>query len=209
MDTKSYCVYSHTNKTNGKIYIGLTGLEPDERWRNGNGYHSETYFRNAIDKYGWNNFEHKIIKKNLTKDEAAYWEKYYISFYNSTNRNYGYNISSGGEAGGGHPQTEEARKKIGENGYHYGFLGKKHSDETKKKMSESRMGHATSDETKQKISEAHKRLRNRSVLCVELDCVFESLDEASDVTGCWKSGIVQCCKGKQKSCKGYHFKYAN
>ena len=118
-----------------------------------------------------------------------------------------YNISEGGDWGNvTNGMTEEEyitwKAKISP-------LGRHHSEETKKKMSESRMGHATSDETKQKISEAHKRLRNRMVLCVELDCVFESLDEASDVTGCWKSGIVQCCKGKQKSCKGYHFKYAN
>ena len=208
MHKEIYCVYSHTNKINGKIYIGLTFMEPEKRWKNGKGYHKGTHFRSAIDKYGWDNFEHKIIKDNLTKDEASYWEKYYISFYNSTDRLHGYNISSGGEHGG-HAQTNETRKKIGENGYHYGMLGEKHSDSTKKKMSESRMNHPTSDETKKKISEAHKKLRNRKIFCVELGCVFESLGEASDKTGCLKSGIVQCCRGTQKTCKDYHFIYAN
>lgn len=208
MNTKRYCVYSHTNKINGKIYIGLTSMKPEERWKSGRGYNLGTHFRNAIDKYGWDNFEHKIIKDNLTKNEASYWEKYYIAFYNSIDRRCGYNISSGGEHGG-HAQTEETRRKIGMNGYHYGMSGKKHSDATKKKMSETRKGHSTSEETKRKISEAHKKFRNIKVFCVELDCIFESLSEASNKTGCLKSGIVQCCKGKQNTCKGYHFKYAN
>ena len=206
MGVKTYCVYSHTNKVNGKIYIGLTSMKPEERWKNGVGYHSGTHFRSAIDKYGWDNFEHRIIKDGLTEDEASYWEQYYISFYNSTDRRYGYNMSSGGE-NGGHPQTEETRKKISENGYHYGMLGKKHSNEAKAKMSKSRTGRVFSDETKKKISDAHKKLRNKRVYCEELDCIFESLDEAAEKIGRTKSAIVYCCKGKTKTCKGYHLKY--
>ena len=206
MGAKTYCVYSHTNKVNGKIYIGLTSMKPEERWKNGVGYHAGTHFRNAIDKYGWDNFEHRIIKDGLTEDEASYWEQYYISFYNSTDRRYGYNMSSGGESGG-HPQTEETRKKISENGYHYGMLGKKHSNEAKAKMSKSRTGRVFSDETKKKISDAHKKLRNKRVYCEELDCIFESLDEAAEKIGRTKSAIVYCCKGKTKTCKGYHLKY--
>lgn len=206
MGVKTYCVYSHTNKINGKIYIGLTSMKPEERWKNGVGYHAGTHFRNAIDKYGWDNFEHRIIKDGLTENEASYWEQYYISFYNSTDRQYGYNMSSGGESGG-HPQTEETKKKISENGYHYGMLGKKHSNEAKAKMSKSRTGRVFSDETKKKISDAHKKLRNKRVYCEELDCIFESLDEAAEKIGRTKSAIVYCCKGKTKTCKGYHLKY--
>lgn len=206
MGVKTYCVYSHTNKVNGKIYIGLTSMKPEERWKNGVGYHVGTHFRSAIDKYGWDNFEHRIIKDGLTEDEASYWEQYYISFYNSTDRRYGYNMSSGGESGG-HPQTEETRKKISENGYHYGMLGKKHSNEAKAKMSKSRTGRVFSDETKKKISDAHKKLRNKRVYCEELDCIFESLDEAAEKIERTKSAIVYCCKGKTKTCKGYHLKY--
>ena len=214
MSEKSYCIYSHTNKINGKIYIGLTSMKPEKRWKNGVGYHNGTHFRNAIDKYGWDNFEHEIIKDNLTKDEACYWEKYYISLHNSMDRNYGYNMSSGGENGGGHPHTDESRRKISE--HSVGFSGRKHTEEALKKMRDAKTGEKhnnygkhLSEETREKISSAHKRLRNKKIYCVELDCVFESLSEASEKLGRSKSSIVECCKKKRKTCRGYHLEYAD
>lgn len=202
----SYCIYTHTNMTNGKIYVGLTSMIPEERWRNGKRYKEGTHFRNAIDKYGWDNFEHKIIKENLTKDEASYWEQYYISFYNSMDRQYGYNMSSGGEHGG-HPQTAEARRKISENGFHQGMKNKTHSDSTKKKMSESRTGKKLSDESKDKIRKAALNNTGRLFLCVELNRIFDNLSDACEVTTCSKSAIVRCCQNKQIQSKGYHWKY--
>lgn len=204
----SYSVYTHINKTNGKVYVGLTSMRPEERWRDGKGYHKGTHFRNAIDKYGWDNFEHKIIKENLTKDEASYWEQYYISFYNSLDRQYGYNMSSGGEHGG-HSQTIETRKKIGKNGYHQGMKGKKHSDDAKMKMSKSRTGRKFSDESKDKLRKSAIKDRGRLFLCVELGRIFDNLDDAYDATTCHKGSIVLCCQGKQKQSKGYHWKYVD
>ena len=212
MSTKKYCVYSHTNLINGKIYIGLTSMKPEERWKNGAGYHIGTHFRNAIDKYGWDNFRHDIIKDNLTKEEAADLEIYYISFYNSNDRRFGYNMSSGGENGGGHPQSEETRRNISKN--NGSRKGIKRTEESKRKMSEAKKGEKhpnygkhLSDETKEKLSKAHRRNRNKIVYCVELDCTFNSLDEASKEIQCSKAAIVHCCKGKTKTCKGYHLEY--
>lgn len=88
----NYLVYKHVNKINGKIYIGITGREPNARWRNGNGYKGQSYFYNAICKYGWGNFDHIIIRKGLTLEEAELVEKILIKRYKTTNRNFGYNI---------------------------------------------------------------------------------------------------------------------
>lgn len=33
-----YCVYVHTNKTNGKMYVGQTSQEPNKRWKSWFGY---------------------------------------------------------------------------------------------------------------------------------------------------------------------------
>ena len=90
-----WIIYKHTNKINQKSYIGQTCQKPNERWRKGQGYHRSTKFYNAIQKYGWNNFEHDIIEENiLTREEADQREKYWIQYYNSIEN--GYNISVGG-----------------------------------------------------------------------------------------------------------------
>ena len=47
-----YTVYKHTTP-NGKVYIGMTGRDPEDRWRNGAGYGQTVPFARAIKKYGW------------------------------------------------------------------------------------------------------------------------------------------------------------
>lgn len=59
-----YLIYKHTSKTCGKSYIGKTGniANPNKRWKNGLGYTEKTQpaFYNAIQKYGWADFETTI-----------------------------------------------------------------------------------------------------------------------------------------------------
>lgn len=99
MKTKrSYVVYKHINRENGKIYIGITSDNPKRRWgSSGINYRYNKHFYGAIQKYGWDNFEHIILFDNLTKEEACEIEKELISFHNSTNPDLGYNNSIGGE----------------------------------------------------------------------------------------------------------------
>ena len=74
----SYIIYLHRNKINNKVYIGQTKNNPTRRWENGKGY-KNTYFGNAIEKYGWDNFEHQILEENIeTVEEANQRETYYI-----------------------------------------------------------------------------------------------------------------------------------
>ena len=71
-----YTVYQHKNKINGKVYIGITMQEPEKRWGvNGRNYKSSPHFYSAIQKYGWDNFEHNILFTNLTKEEACLKEQ--------------------------------------------------------------------------------------------------------------------------------------
>ena len=95
---KNYKIYMHKNKVNGKVYIGQTYTTLQARFgKNGIRYMGCPVFWNAIQKYGWDNFEHIILKDNiLNSEEANELEKYYISLYNSTNSNNGYNIQLGG-----------------------------------------------------------------------------------------------------------------
>ena len=93
-----YTVYCHINKINGKVYVGLTSQpRVQDRWgKDGKGYQKCSYFWKAIQKYGWNNFEHIILEYGLTKEEANEKEKYYVTLYKANNRNFGYNLREGG-----------------------------------------------------------------------------------------------------------------
>lgn len=99
----SYVVYCHTNLIDGKKYIGVTSNSvPSYRYgKNGNKYKQCVYFYNAIQKHGWSNFSHEILKSGLSKDEASEWEKYYIKLFDTQNQEHGYNIQEGGISSGG------------------------------------------------------------------------------------------------------------
>ena len=91
-----YVVYKHTNRTNGKVYIGITCQATEKRWQKGAGY-AGTYFGNAIKKYGWDAFTHEVIETGLEEKQACERERALISEYRSNEREYGYNLSGGGE----------------------------------------------------------------------------------------------------------------
>ena len=90
----SYTVYKHTSPNN-KVYIGITSRKPEYRWNSGKGYINNKYFTTAINKYGWNEFEHSILYENLSKEEAETKEIELIKKYKSNQREYGYNIENG------------------------------------------------------------------------------------------------------------------
>lgn len=95
-NNKKYSVYEHIFP-NGKRYIGITSRKPSIRWgKNGNGY-TQQYIRNAIIKYGWENIQHNILYTNLNKEDACKKEIELIKKYRTNNKQYGYNLSKGGE----------------------------------------------------------------------------------------------------------------
>lgn len=117
---RKYCVYKHTTP-NGKVYIGLTGQEPESRWRGGGGYYKQIFGR-VINKYGWDNIKNEILHDDLTHEEACILEVEEIAKHKSTNSRYGYNLTSGGELSV--PTQEIIDKIIGtnvENGNYIGF----------------------------------------------------------------------------------------
>lgn len=91
-----YSVYIHTNKLNNKRYVGITSKKPKVRWANGKGYSNNKQFTNAINKVGWNGFEHIIVADGLTAQEAAQMERELIALYRTNEREFGYNFTDGG-----------------------------------------------------------------------------------------------------------------
>lgn len=111
---RQYCVYIHTNNFNNKKYIGITCRSPEVRWNHGRGYLTNTHFWRAIEKDGWENFSHDIVAEGLTKQDAHKLEMELIQFHNTTNSEFGYNHSCGGEGGARYPRESDktaARKQ--------------------------------------------------------------------------------------------------
>lgn len=131
---RTYYIYCHT-APNGKRYIGQTCQKLRARWSNGHGYRENTHFYNAIQKYGWDSFEHTVLAVCSTKSDADRVEQFFIRHYDTFNRDKGYNQTLGGG----------------------GNLGRTPSEEERKRLSEKQKGRVISPETRAKISASVKK----------------------------------------------------
>ena len=218
-----YTVYVHINKINEKKYVGITKQKPENRWGiNGCNYKKSPHLISAIKKYGWDNFEHKILAERLSKEEACNMEIVLIKEWKLQDRQYGYNILKGGEA----PSIpQEVRDKIAK-----ALIGNKNSEgipcseEKKEKIRRAQQGTTFSESHKQKLSKAAKQRHvacsdekkeqlsksypnKKQIYCLELDKVFESVQSCAKELGIPATNITKLCNGRGKTLKGYHLKY--
>ena len=221
-------IYCIENITTNKKYIGQS-TDINDRWRkhiselNHNSHHND-YLQKAWNKYGEDDFEFYILEY-CNEDELDEKENYYINFYDTIDRKYGYNLKSGGQAHCHH--TEEVKNKISESnkkayqnqelrelrsinalkqwanpnikekimGSNNGMYGKHHNEETRQKISKNRSG-----------IPSHKRNRT-PVFCIELNRKFDDATEAGKKLSLDGSAILKVCQGKRKTCGGYHWKF--
>lgn len=91
------CVYRIRNTINNKVYIGSTidfGRRKNEHLSQlDNGVHINTYLQRAYKKHGKDAFVFDVIEHSLEKGELVKKEQHYIDLFNSSNSNFGYNIS--------------------------------------------------------------------------------------------------------------------
>jgi group I intron endonuclease len=206
-------IYYIKNLIDNKYYIGQTINELNERWRHHKKKSSNCrYLNNAFKKYGFNNFEFKLIcicfDDNLDKFEIDY-----IKYYNSLAPD-GYNLKQGGLGGGRlHKETKDkisyTLKTLYANGYVNPNIGKKHSNETKKKLSIAHFG--------KKFSKEHinnmKDIGNKRVLQYDLNDniinIYKSCKYAAEKNNTTKAGVSMACNGKRIQLKGFKYKYEN
>ena len=154
-------IYKVINIQNNKIYIGKTKnfiRRKQGHLNDALNCNSNLYFHNAIRKHGLHNFKWIILGFCESKEELDEAEKICIEHFKSNDKRYGYNLTNGGEGTVGYKLSDEARKKISitHKGKIPWIAGKKHSNNTKQKMSKTRSGRKFSEEHKNKLSEAHK-----------------------------------------------------
>lgn len=185
-----YYIYEIKNIINNKRYIGRTKYPEKRKERHfrelkANKHHS-IYLQRAFNKYGEENFVFNILQEVENEEEAIKLEQEYLNTPNDCHYNVS-KLASGGDLISYHPNKEEIKKKISEaskmmhtrmteeqkllfrlkhSGENNGMFGRKHSEETKKKMSVNKKvkrgkdhhqyGKTLSSETKKKISEPKK-----------------------------------------------------
>ena len=190
-----YILYEHRNKINGKRYIGITNNKTKRWYGKGKHYAKCPYFFAAIQKYGWDNFEHNVLIYDLTREEASRLEKHYIEMLKTRDKAYGYNLAEGGV----NAPT---------------MLGKHHSEETKCKMREAQLGRTISEERKKRQSKAMTGLmvgsrnhKSRAVRCINTGEVFESMRIAAQTKGVLQPKIWKCCNGEASHTHGLKWEY--
>ena len=114
-------IYKITNTVSGKCYIGETAKDdPEIRWNQ----HKATIrrgvgcpaLRDAVNKYGIENFSIEVIDTADSIEELNELEVYWIEKLNARDKNVGYNLMTGGKSGLKPDSTKEKlRQKKKEN----------------------------------------------------------------------------------------------
>lgn len=172
-------IYAILNIINGKMYVG-SGINLKNRWKNHlielrlNRHHS-TYLQSAWNKYSINNFIFTVLEYVEDETKLIIKEQYWIDFYKSYDREFGYNVCqfAGNNLGRkaspetlgklsllrlGRPRLEDTKRKISET-----MKGRQFSVKTLEKMSEAQKGKKKSDKFKKNMSERLKGNKFASV----------------------------------------------
>ena len=145
------CIYTITNKINGKFYLGKTNnflyRMSKHKYTLRNKIHINEHLQRAWDKYGEDNFIFEVLEEYDAKHLIS-MEHYWCNLLDAFNYNRAYNIRPT------HPFSKgtnsiEMRQKVKK-----ALTGKKLSEEHKLKLSLAKKGKKLSDKTKQKMSEA-------------------------------------------------------
>lgn len=150
-------IYSITNKVNGKRLIGSTLRKFSIRWsehkyRLRKGKYGNSHLQASWLKYGEDNFIFEIICPNKwnTEEKLREMETLFINFYKSYDNRFGYNMSEVSTAPlAGRKLSKEHKNKIG-------FGGRKHTEKSKKRISNAHIGMSPSEETREKLRKSNK-----------------------------------------------------
>ncbi len=191
-------IYKITNLINKKVYIGQS-TDIEHRF---NDYKrlrckGQTKLYASLKKHGIENHKFEIITE-CDLEQLNNLERYYQDLYNVSDRKCGLNLklTKSTDRSGKHSEesiqkmsekaknrSDETRKKMSE-----AHKGRKHSEDSKIKMSKSQKGKIVSSETRLKISEAHKKLNQsgyvnplaKMVIDLETGFIYNSAKEAWD-----------------------------
>lgn len=201
-------IYGWYNTLTDMWYIGQT-IDEECRFKRHIYYainkKDNNRFHNALRKYGLENWvycvlEDNVLKENLNMRETD-WIEYYDSFYS------GYNLTSGGDTNV--IISEETRRKLSNSlkGRNVWNKGKHHTEETKRKISESSKGKHHTEETRRKLSKLHGKKVNKYDLnrnfIKEYSCIKDAIKDNPKAVH-----IGEVCRGVRNQTGGFIWEYA-
>lgn len=202
-----------------------------KRWsNNGKQYKDCIYFYRAIEKYGWNNFEHIILIDNLSKEMACIVEKELIEKYKTQDERFGYNIADGGCGG---CTTKGEKHFLSKRVYQYTLDGTYVREWGNAQRASEELGISVSDihtmcrgkngirkagnfmwsYTKLANMQPYVRETHSKEPILQLDMNFNIVKRYKNISYVNKDEfnnekVVECCKGKkQYSHKGFYWVY--
>ena len=215
-------IYLHECLTTGKKYVGQTinSLEA----RISHGYNNA--MGSAIEKYGWENFQSKIIEE-CDNEKLNEREMHWIAELNTIAPN-GYNLTMGGKSTRGYIHSKESRQKMSEeklgkkthewteeqkeslrqkmSGSNNPFYGKKHTNNNRKKCIDTLRANFNREAV---ILGAIKR--TKPVYQIDKDnnmiAKFNSVQEAAKAVNGSIGNISSCANGKLKVAYGYKWSF--
>lgn len=228
-----YTVYCHENKKNGKLYFGITKTSVRRRWSKGKGYKDQHLFGRAIEKYGWDGFEHIILFTGLSEDEAKQMERDLIREFHTQDRDKGYNITDGGDdcpimRGAESPVARAVIVFNLDGSFHAKFStltdAAKYIGVTNGTLSSSISRNGTAkgyfcmfeDECNNCYEQPPRKERDMRAKCKSVSQYdtdgtyiqsFESIVEAAEKTGIKKTDISTVLSGRQYTTHGFQFRY--
>lgn len=87
------------------------------------------------------------------------------------------------------------------------LIKSRQNEEVKRKIAIANTGKRHSEETKKKLSESHKGLGAKKVVCIETGVIYSSIKDASEQLNLKGRHIGSCCTGDRQTCGGFHWCY--
>mgnify|MGYP001365165081 CR=1 FL=1 len=198
---KIYTIYKATNNLNGMSYIGFDSAWPRRKKVHFNRMNKDKkeFFHNALNKYGFDNFSWEILYQSLDRDYTLKtMEEHFIREYDTFWKNgKGYNLTYGGQGVLGVIISEETRKKLSDAAKNRELTEKRIETLRKNAQIRHEIGH--SEETKKKISESHKKVIHTEEWCKNNGMVRRKLFKITFADGKEEiiNGMKPYCKEKK------------